>query len=288
MSRFCMYCGRELAKEEKCNCAASVAARRRTQNAGHSGNADGNADNANVGNNAQNFKKEKKQKQKREWKRPNFSSAKKVNRYNDGSFFRNFAHLIKNFFKNPVYTVTNPGAAGKAESIVIVGILGVVVSLVFFFSTSNVNRGIFSILSRIIGFKGTKGFAQIGGMILNMLAFTAFSYIQFFALSGIFYLIQRYVLRLYTRFWDIAVCIAISTVPIAAVGIIGILVSFFSMHTVITMLCAAAVVTVVLMYEAIKQLWQPLSPDRLIYVMAIGCFVYFGICGNLFAALLNA
>ena len=37
MSRFCMYCGRELEKDEKCNCAGSVAARQRK-----SGNANAN------------------------------------------------------------------------------------------------------------------------------------------------------------------------------------------------------------------------------------------------------
>lgn len=282
MSRFCMYCGRELAKEEKCNCAASSAARRRTQNADNNG---GSAYNSEKGANTQNVKKEKKQ--KREWKKPNFGGARKVNEFNNGNFFRGFINLIKEFFKNPVYTTTNPGAAGKAESIIIIGILGIVVSLAFFFSTSNISRSIFSITSRIIGFKGTQGFVQIGNMILNMLTFTAFSYIQFFVLSGIFYLIQKYVLRLYTRFWDIAVCFAISTIPIAAVGAVGILVSFFSMRTVIMMLCAAAAATVVLMYEAVKALWQPISPDRLIYVMAIGGFVYFSICGGLLEVLVN-
>lgn len=286
-----MYCGRELEKSEKCNCAGSVQARR---------NRDGQTTDS--GNNRQqndgtykaekvNYQKKEK-KQKRDWKGFDFKSkaqkARAVNSFNNGRFWLGFINLVKSFLKNPVYTALNPAYAGKYESILLVGIMGIVLSLVVFFSTGNISRNIFSMLSRVIGFKGTQGFAEIGNMILNMITVTAFSYIQFFILSGIFYLIQKYVLRLQTKFWDIAVRFAMSAIPMIFVGLIGIVISLFSMQTVLFMLAGTMIVSIAIMYEVFKDMWQPLMPDRIVYIMAGGYFVYFSLCFNLLMRLLRA
>ena len=281
MSRFCMYCGRELEKDEKCNCAGSVAARQRKR-----GNADANkTEQAASGK----TKKEKAKKARKQLRKPQFNKNERVHKVNrNGNFFADLWSIIKEFLKNPVYTVTNPGVMGKAESIVLVGIMGVVFSLVVYFSKSNVSRGMLGVVSRMIGFKGTQGFVEIANMLLNILTFTAFAYVQYFIMLGIFYVIQRYILRAYTDFWDIARRFAMTTIPISVIGLVGIVIGFFSMRTVVMLVLAAAVLSVVLVYEILKSLWQGLLEDRLVYIMSFGYFVYFLVCVNLFIALANA
>ena len=60
------------------------------------------------------------------------------------------------------------------------------------------------------------------------------------------------------------------------------------MRTVVMLVLAAAVLSVVLVYEILKSLWQGLLEDRLVYIMSFGYFVYFLVCVNLFIALANA
>lgn len=277
MSRFCMYCGRELNKSEQCDCAMSAAARAGKYTAQ---NPSGTSE-------SKNQTRKEKSKAERKEKKEQKKRSKPYNSHS-GNFFVNFKNLIVDFLKNPIYTVKNPGIAGKGETLVLTALLGITVSLVVFFSGSTMNRGILSFMSSIFGFKGSRGFADILNMFLNMFTFTVFSYIQFFVLTGIFYMIQRFILRLYTEFWDIARRFSICSIPVIITGIAGIFFAFFSMQTVIMLIAAALIFAVILSFEAVKSMWHGLLEDRAIYLASVGYFVYFLICSNLLLALINA
>ncbi|MCX7715027.1 MAG: hypothetical protein N2171_04800 [Clostridia bacterium] len=278
MSRFCMYCGKELTKDEQCNCVQSAKARAEKQQAQQF--------------NQQNFKKPSEFK-----KRHNIKDILKAIKFkknvnmkrvkNQKSSLKEFGNLIMNFFKDPVYTVSNPGSAGALEAIILNVILGIVLSFIVFSSPNNINRSILNMLSKLISFGGTAAYVRIGNALLSIISITAFTLIQFFVLSMIFHFINRFIFKRYTDFWDIAVRLSLASLPVTAMGFIGLLFAFLSMNTVILMLFAGYIASVILSYEALRAQWRSVSPEKVLYIMTGGYFLYFSVCYSLFEIFLG-
>lgn len=271
--RYCMYCGRELKNEEVCSCPQS--SMRHSQMNGTDG-ADGATDKS--GANGTNGTK----------------STKRVNAFRSGlvgisdkfrlaEVFGNLREFFVKFFPDPVYAVSNPGSFDRAESVIMIALQGIIFSLIVFFSYSGIKRSILSVLINAVGFKGTGGIKNIGGMFLCMALVTAINFILYFVITGIFYLESRFLYKSNAAFWDIASRFAISTVPVTAIGLIGVAVSFFSMTTVMTLLMAGFVSSFILNYEGLRSLWH-FTPSRTMYTLSGGYLFYFGIAYYIIAS----
>lgn len=272
--RYCMYCGRELKSDEVCNCPQSKAYKaKKSENS--SKKHTGKTDNAGV-----NFKVH--------------TAGRNVLKRGISGIFSNLAAFFRQFFADPVYAVSNPGRFDKAESIIVIALEGIVFSLIVFFSYSGMKRNILSVLINALGFKGLDGVKSIGTMLLCILSVTVINFIMYFIITGIFYLEGRFLYKMSSGFWDIASRFAISTVPVTAVGLIGIVVSFFSMTTVLTILMAGFVSSFILNYEGLNSIWNydgrnslwHITPSKVMYILAGGYMFYFGIAYFILASLI--
>lgn len=274
--RCCMYCGRELQKDEKCNCPQSVARRRNSENNKNT------SENFNAKKSASNnFNKEQTKKSSKAKK----VKFKKVHNFNKDGLISTFKTFFINFLHDPVYTVSNPGAMDKTESLILVAFQGIIFSLITFFSYSGMKRNILSVLINAVGFKGLDGVKSVGSLIVCILAVTLINFILYFVITGIFYLESRYLYKHPADFWDIAVRFAISTVPVTVIGILGVVISLFSMTTVFTMLMAGMISSIILNYEGLNSVWN-FSPSKTMYILSSGYLFYFGIAYNLIVSIL--
>ncbi|MCH5186051.1 MAG: YIP1 family protein [Oscillospiraceae bacterium] len=260
--RCCMYCGKELNKDERCDCPQSRAYRASAEK-----RADG-AEKASSGTRGKN----KAQKVK-------FKRSHRVNERKKG-IFGEFKSFIASFFRDPVYVVSNPGAFDKVQSIITVALEGIVFSLIIFFSYSGMKRSIFGVVLNAVGFGGVEGLKTAGMLAACILSVTLINFALYFIITGIFYLESRYLYRSNAGFWDIASRFAISTVPVTAVGLIGIVLNFISMTTVIAVLMAGMISSFILNYEGLSSVWN-FSPSRTMYIMSSGYLFYFGIAYHL-------
>jgi len=261
-----MYCGRELKANEKCNC--------RSRNSNNSNNAStsNNSNNSNNPGNSTRFGKKQKKAQKVNFERVN-------NKTDKNNVFANLKTLFTKFWFDPIYYVSNPGAADKAESLILIFIQGIIFSLIIFFSYNRMSRNLFSVFFNALGFHGISGLKNIGALFVCTLSVTALNFLLYFIITGIFYLESRYIYKANATFWDIAVRFAISTLPTIALGLFGIAISFISMHTVITLLLSGIVSSVILNYEGLKSIWY-FSSAKTMYILVTGYLFYFGIAYN--------
>lgn len=267
--RYCMYCGKELKSDEVCSCPQS--SMRHSQ-------MNGTKETKKTG-------KTNSTKRKGSQKFRTFSFRRDSGAHGLPEVFGNLRNFFRKFFPDPVYTVSNPGSFDKAESIIMIALEGIIFSLIIFFSYSGIKRNILSILINAVGFKGTDGIKNIGSMFLCMALVTVINFILYFIITGIFYLESRFLYKNSAYFWDIASRFAISTVPVTAVGLVGVAVSFFSVTTVLTLLMAGFVSSFILNYEGLRSLWN-FTPSRTMYILSGGYLFYFGIAYYIIASVI--
>lgn len=278
--RECIYCGRQLEKGEVCTCAMSAAKRREREEAAQNTQADKTTDKAR--------EREQKKQAKREAKRER--QAQKRAKHNSYSGFgkaqsinaiANAWRLFKDFIKSPVETVMNPGDMGKAEIFILVIIEGIIGGLCAFSIVTGASRGPFSFLGNILGFKGISGYSVLLGWLLSALSGSVSGIIIFFIYSGVFYLVNRWIFKQFTPYWDFVKRFAFVAIPISVVGIIGIVLGMFSQQTFMLLLLCGAVGTVVLTYELLRSVWYSKSAAKTMYIMVLCIFIFLLIIVNI-------
>lgn len=295
--RSCIYCGRDLAAGEACNCPQSVAVRAAkekqaapegagptqkqkddTAAAQGQGNPSGGAYHYQTG-----YTK-KQSKARRGWNRmkAKMSARRHAGPRDAKGFFSRLWQTIKQFIADPAYIVSNPPGTMKAGSVIcFVALLGIVLSLAGYFLVTGLNRSLFAISSSMLGFHGMVGYQRTAAMLLSALGGIVWIAALFFLLVGIFYLLDRLFLRQKKNFWEFSARFALATLPISVIGVIGIVLSFFSMYTLVMMLAAAGIISLVMVYEGLRTEWSVMSPSKVMYSMALGFFVFFVVCFNL-------
>lgn len=293
--RSCIYCGRDLEAGEACNCPQSVAARAAKEKQAAPGDhtqgyqsgtaASGGAQAGNpYGNTYQTGYTKKQSKAKRGWNRmkAKMSARKKAGPRDTKGFFSRLWQTIKQFVADPAYIVSNPPGTMRAGSVIcFVALLGIVLSLAGYFLVTGLSRSIFAVSSSMLGFHGMAGYQRTLTMVLSALGGIVWIAALFFLLVGIFYLIDRLFLRQRKNFWEFSSRFALATLPVTVIGAIGIVLSFFSMYTLVMMLAAAAVISLVMVYEGLRTEWSMMSPGKVMYSMALGFFIFFVVCFNL-------
>mgnify|MGYP000500209081 FL=1 len=99
--------------------------------------------------------------------------------------------------------------------------------------------------------------------------------ILFFLYSGIFWLINRFVMRLKTAYWEFSIRLASTWIPFTVICAIGVILSMLSPVTLMILILCGAVSVAVLTYEALHTEWISKSPSQVLYAMMLGYFVFF-------------
>lgn len=269
--RSCVYCGRELEKGEVCDCPQSVARRMKNQN--------GAEENAKA---EENTKDSEKTTYRTGYTghRSRFDRAKERRRAkreaagSDGSLNNLFA-FVKEFIKAPVDKVINPPQIGKTMMLLIAAAQGAVAWLGMFFLYTGTSRSVFNILGKLMGFGGIQGYSAILRMILCAVSGAVSGIALFFLCTGVFWLLNRFIFKSETRYWDFSLRLSLIGIPFTVLGALGVVLSAFSLKTLLLLLICGLLSSVVLMYEALRTEWINRSASSVMYAMTGGLFILF-------------
>lgn len=292
--RSCIYCGRELEKDEVCNCPQSVARRAAKNNESAKSDAnDKNTQKENTHNYKNPYRTETSYKTGYAGKESHFERTrtkfhtKRAARKSSArtadpkGFFAGLWRYVVNFIKSPVDSITNPGHIGKGAILTIAAVMGAVLWLCMFFILRGGAVGPIKLLASAMSFNGSAGYKLIGMIALSIVSGAISGIVLFFLYSGIFYLINRFIMRLRTDYWEFCIRLVSAWIPFTVICVIGTLLSFLAPITLaILLLCGAATVAV-LTYEALKTEWISQPAGKVMYAMMLGYFVFFTIVCHL-------
>ncbi len=277
--RTCMYCGRELAKGEKCTCPQSVMRRGgNAQGASETGKSETNSNQ-----NAQNTQYTKNQgtsyKTGYAGKDSPFERAR--NRYKAkraargarprGGTWRDIWSAVL----SPVEAVTNPPNLGIAAMLIIAAAMGAFLWLGVYFVLSGGGVGPFRLAAAMMGFGG--GYPLIARIGLTLLSGAVAGVIMFFLYTGIFYLIGRFVVRVREPYWQSCVRLVTAWIPFTAISLLGVLLSLLSPLTLAALILCGAAITAALTYVALKTEWYSVPPSKTLLSMLLGYFLFLSI-----------
>ncbi|MGN0162440.1 MAG: hypothetical protein ACI4EA_02510 [Candidatus Ornithomonoglobus sp.] len=278
--RECIYCGRQLEKGEMCTCAMSVAKRKEKE-------ARAAAEKAAEPKTKKEEKAEAREKQKQEKEREKEAKRnerqrraeeKRANRsaYNGykKNTFANVWRLFKDFVKSPVETVLNPGDMTKAEILLFVIIEGIIGGLCVYSVVTGASRGPLRLLGNLLGFKGVAGYGVLLGWLISALSGAIGGVLAFFIYSGVFYLVSKWIFKMFTPYWEFVKRFAFVAIPTALIGAVGVILGFFSQTTFAVLLLCGVVGTIVLTYEILRSMWYSKSPAKTLYTMMLCIFIF--------------
>lgn len=281
--RSCIYCGRELAPGEKCNCRNGARSRggaepqqekKKTENA-YSGYNDPNRTEYRTGY----TKKDNIFTRMREKARAR-SNARHTASGSANYGARNIWQMILSAITSPVDTVRNPAMIKLVTMIVLWAVQGALAWLCIFFVVTHSARGPFAMLANLLAFHGIEGYRVVGYMLLSMLSGAVAGVIGFFLYTGVFFGINRFLIRdKMTRYEEFCQRLAFTAVPFSLIALIGTVLSLISVTTLAVLLTCGAAVFVLLTYEALRTQWSGANPNRVIYMLMLGFFVIATVAG---------
>lgn len=288
--RSCIYCGRELEKDEKCECPQSVAYRAsknkssdntktepKKQNNQNPYKTETSYKTGYVGNDSRFERAKTKYKAKKAAKQ-----SSKVN-VNPKGFFKNLLRYIVEFIKSPVDKIANPSHLGKGAILIIAAIQGVVLWLCMFFILRGGAVGPLKLLASVMKFDGGAGYSLITQILMCAVSGAISGVILFLLYSCIFWLINRFIMRLKTPYWEFSVRLASTWIPFTAICAVGVILSMLSPVTLMIMILCGAVSVAVLTYEALRTEWISQPQGKVLYSMMLGYFVFFTVVCYLLA-----
>lgn len=281
--RSCIYCGRELAPGEKCNCRQGAQNRggsgprqeeKKTENA-YSGYNDPNRTEYRTGYTKKDniFTRMREKARARSNARHNTSGGT-----NYGA--RNIWRMLFSAIKSPVDTVRDPAMIKLAAMIALWAVQGALAWLCIFFVVTHSARGPFAMLANLLAFHGIEGYRVVLYMLLSVLSGAVAGVIGFFLYTGVFFGINRFLIRdKMTRYEEFCQRLAFTAVPFSLIALIGTVISLISTTTLAVLLVCGAAVFVLLTYEALRTQWAGVNPNRVIYMLMLGFFVIATVAG---------
>lgn len=262
--RSCIYCGRDLEKDEKCNCPGAMRARQtKTEStAGADNTSEKHTENQYSGwqnNTYQTGYTKKKKKFKFKFKKPNF-------RRHD---FRADAGAVKGFTRrflhDPVNTVSSPGYLNPVQIVLILLITAVGLSLCCFFTAQHVIPGIYK-LPQLLEYA-----------LYGTLSFTGLE----FAFILVLFLINKFILRNRRKFMEFATAPVAAMIPLMLLSLVGAGINFFSIYATVMLVLTGGVMNIILTYEAMRSEWSFAPATRIMYLIGISYFLFFVVAFNL-------
>ena len=283
--RSCIYCGRELAPCERCSCRQSAQRQGKKEPQQEETKAEGTYSGYNDPNRTEYrtgytkkdniFTRMREKARARSGARQNTRSRGKTR---DGS--GHFWDPIWEVIKSPIDAVRNPAMLKLVQMLLLWAVQGALAWLCMFFIFTHSARGPFAMLANLLAFHGVAGYQAVGYMLLSMLSGAVAGAVGFFLYTGVFYGINRFLLRdKMTRYEEFCQRLAFTAVPFSIIALIGTIVSLISVTTLTVLLTCGAAIFVILTYEALRAQWSGVNANRVIYMMMLGFFVIATVAG---------
>lgn len=279
--RSCMYCGRELESGEVCTCAQSAAHRARKSQETNSKTQDNKENYQNPYKTQTSYttgysasesrfaRARDKRRARRAAKKADYAKTNKKN------FFRGLGAYILEFMKAPMDKIARPPHIGKGGILSIAAVMGAVLWLCMLFVLRGGNAGPLKLIGSIIGFGGMAGYSYAAQVIACVVIGALSGIIIFLLYSGIFFLINRFIFKLQTPFWEFSIRLISAWIPFTVICAIGSVLSILSPLTLITLLVCGAASVAVLTYEALRTEWISRPASKVMYAMMLGYFIFF-------------
>lgn len=307
--RSCIYCGKELAPGERCNCRQSAAHHKAAGESSGGNNYNNTSDNSSKHNEKKNTRKEKKEQRAERNSTQNAyqgsgyndptrtayrtgytkkdnpfkeafekarvkKKARKATAYRRGQFGKGFFRDLLTALRFPIQSVQNPKRMSMWQMIVLWAMQGALAWLGIFFITTHAARGPFALIGNLLAFHGIEGYKTIMYILLTILSGGIAGVLVFFLYTGIFFGINRFIMRdTSTRYSSFCERLAMTALPFSAIALVGTALSLISITTLITLLVCGAAVFVVLTYEALKTQWAWVPQDRTLMCLMLGFFI---------------
>lgn len=286
--RSCIYCGKELEKGEVCTCPQSLAHRqsnKKSSDVNKEENKNTNYSNPYKTENSyktgysgtgSRFERAKIKRNARKATRQRSKTTQGHTRtFNAKGFLGKLWNYIIRFIKSPIDTIANPPHLGKGSVLTLAALQGIVLWLCMFFILRGGGVGPIKLLASLMGIG--MGYNLIGKLILCMLSGAISGIVLFVLYSGIFWLINKFIMKLQSAYWEFSIRLVSAWIPFTVICTIGVLLSMLSSMTLLTMLLCGAVSVAVLTYEALRTEWISKSPSQVLYAMLLGYFVFFSV-----------
>lgn len=278
--RSCIYCGRELADGEQCNCA-KAAARRAAKNGGNDNVRQSAAQDSQSG--SQNSQQsgvyrtgytEHENPFKHAWSRHKTKRQARKARPSNGEMRGIFSYIYR-FIKSPATEISNPRAFSMPQMLLIAAAQGAIIGLCVYFISTGAPRGWFRAIANIIGFGGVNGYRAIVRAIESIFSGAVGGILFFIVHAGIFWLINRFIFRLRTSFTSFSQRLILTSIPFTLFAAVGVVFSFISTTTLMILLMCGALSSFILTYTALNDEWSSYSESRVFYAMLLGYFILF-------------
>lgn len=272
--RSCIYCGKNLEKGEKCNCAQSVKMRdaKRAQEAQATSE---NTYNTTTENSYTTGYTTKERKKRFKWKKP------KMPNFRQKVDARGLKGFVARFVHDPINTVVNPGYLNSWQIILLTVLQGLVLSACYFFIAGRFLNMFKMSVADLLGFGGVQGLYNIQNLLLTMLSGTLCITAVMFLIFGVFWCINKFVLKQNVGFWDFSTRLAVAVLPTTLLGLVGIVIGFFSIYALVMLVMVGFVISLILTYEALKSEMHFISSSKALYTMALGVFIILVIIFNI-------
>lgn len=262
--RECIYCGKNLEKGEKCNCAMSVAKRAEKQN---KENSEKDTRKKSKSNAKERIKRVKKQ-------------TRKSRIISNNNPFKLALNQFISFIKSPIDTVMNPGEMSWAVILILVAFEGIISGLCMYGVVTGAVRGPISLLSNAMGFGGMKGYELLKGWVLAALSGAISGTVMFFLYSGIFFIVNKFIMHQFAPYKEFIKRFAFVALPITIFGILSAVLGFFSYVTFLLFIITGLIGSVIITYEILKSVWYTKKPATVVYAMMLCIFVFMTITVN--------
>lgn len=261
--RECIYCGRTLEKGEKCTCAMSVLRRMEKESQSEEPKSAGEG----------NTKKKKEKPKKERVKKPKKAPGhRKVG--NSKNEFLKIGRLILSFIKSPIDTIMNPGEMSWVTILVIVAFTGIIGGLAMFSVITGAVRGPISFLGNAMGFGGLKGYEILKGWLLAALSGAVSGVCVFFLYSTLFYLVNKWIIRLFTPYREFVKRFTFVGLPLTVLGAVGVILGLFSQTTFVLLIICGLVGNIIITYEILRSMWYSKTPGKIMYLMMFCIFIF--------------
>lgn len=281
--RSCIYCGRDLADGEQCQCPTAAA--RRAAKRGQSQNTQSSQGTQNTEFNrtdqggyyrtgyTQNDSWFKRTHDRMKTKRAVRKNRPKAESTSGGA--KDVFSYIWRFIKSPATEVLNPRDFAMWQMLLIAAVQGAIIGLCVYFITTGASRGWFRALANIIGFGGINGYRMIMQAGVSAVSGAIGGIVFFLVHTGIFWLINRLLFRLRTDFTSFAQRLVLTNIPFTLLAAVGVAFSFISSTTLVILLMCGALSSFILTYVSLNEEWSAFSESRVMYSMMLGYFILF-------------
>lgn len=279
--RTCMYCGKELKEGERCDCYMSRQRRGETDTAQNTDKGDNKKEKERKKTNNTSYKTGYAGSDNRFERARDRYRAKKEARKNAGKsgFWSDLWHYIVCAVKNPIDAVTNPRDLSKGALMLIAVAVGIIAWLCAYFITHGGAVGPVKVTASFMGF--SEGWTLNLKLLAVVLSGAVGGIVAFFLYTGVFYLINKFIIRSQTPYWQFCQRVITAWIPTAVIGVIGSLLGIFSLSALIAVALCGAAALVALTYEGLKTEWINASPQKVFLSMLLGFFAVISVATHI-------